>query len=327
MTHGAPVIVRPAAKADIPGVLRLISPDAACPLTAGDYRARLADGQYRPEWTWLAECPGSAGGDDGPRAAGIWWGRPGDAVPEALDALFTDARVPRAERAALCGRLLAAAHRAFNPVSRTVPAFHLFLPPDWRARRDVITALRWRWEAALGAGLTEELERVRFEWTIASGVPGPSNRLRFRPEPDDDAFAGLFARTLADTLDATSKKAADAVGAAAQARADVAFYRDKMLGRREWWRVAETSDGEPAGFTVPSRNSDHAVVGYIGVLPGHRGHGYIDDILAETTRILVAEADADVIRADTDLANRPMAAAFGRAGYRDFARRVVLSAP
>jgi RimJ/RimL family protein N-acetyltransferase len=320
------VTFRPATGSDVPGLLKLIEPDPACPLTAGDYRARLADGQYRPEWTWLAEHADDGAGKP-PLAAGVWWGRPDGAAPETLDALFTGARVPREERAALGGRLLAAAHRAFNPVSRTVPGFHLFLPPDWRARRDVVTALRWRWEAALAAGLTDELERLRFEWTIASGVLAPSGRLRFRPEPDDEAFAGLFARTLAGTLDATSKKAADAVGALAQARADVAFYRDKMLGRREWWRVAETADGEPAGFTVPSRNSDRAVVGYIGVLPGHRGHGYIDDILAETTRILLTEAGADVIRADTDLANRPMAAAFERAGYREFARRVVLSAP
>ena len=128
-------------------------------------------------------------------------------------------------------------------------------------------------------------------------------------------------------VSATSKKTADAVGAAAQAAADVAFYRDKMLGHRDWWRVAETCDGEPVGFTVPSRNSDHPVVGYLGVLPEHRGHGYIDDILAETTRILAAAADAKVIHADTDLANRPMAAAFERAGYQNFGHRVVLSAP
>lgn len=38
-------------------------------------------------------------------------------------------------------------------------------------------------------------------------------------------------------------------------------------------------------------------------------------------------AGADTIEADTDLANQPMAAAFDRAGYRTFARRVVLSTP
>jgi RimJ/RimL family protein N-acetyltransferase len=43
--------------------------------------------------------------------------------------------------------------------------------------------------------------------------------------------------------------------------------------------------------------------------------------------VLVAQAGADIVQADTDLDNQPMAAAFERAGYRNFARRVVLSAP
>jgi RimJ/RimL family protein N-acetyltransferase len=63
------------------------------------------------------------------------------------------------------------------------------------------------------------------------------------------------------------------------------------------------------------------------VLPEHRGHGYGDDIVGEIIRVLVAGADARTIRADTDLANRPMAAAFERAGFREIGRRLVLSAP
>jgi RimJ/RimL family protein N-acetyltransferase len=100
-----------------------------------------------------------------------------------------------------------------------------------------------------------------------------------------------------------------------------------MPGDRGWWFTASTPGGQPVGFGVPSRNSEVPVVGYLGVLPEHRGYGYIDDILAELTRILAAEAQADVIHADTDLTNGPMAAAFERAGYRNTARRVVLSAP
>ena len=74
--------------------------------------------------------------------------------------------------------------------------------------------------------------------------------------------------------------------------------------------------GEVAGFGVPSRNTEFPVVGYLGVLPEHRGRGYVDEILAEITRILVADAGATTIHADTDLENRPMAAAFERCGYR-----------
>ncbi|CAM5479451.1 N-acetyltransferase [Streptomyces spiroverticillatus] len=66
-------------------------------------------------------------------------------------------------------------------------------------------------------------------------------------------------------------------------------------------------------------------VGYLGVLPGHRGKGYVDEILAEITAVLAAQPGAGEVRADTDLGNRPMAAAFERAGYRHFRSRVVLS--
>jgi RimJ/RimL family protein N-acetyltransferase len=55
------------------------------------------------------------------------------------------------------------------------------------------------------------------------------------------------------------------------------------------------------------------------VLPGHRGKGYVDEILAEGTRVPTAE-DVPRIRASTDLGNLPMARAFARAGYVDLER-------
>jgi RimJ/RimL family protein N-acetyltransferase len=318
------VIVRAATGSDLTRFAPLIIPDPASPMTISDYRVRVAYREYRPEWTWIAETSSA-----GPvLAAGIWWGRSGELAPETLDGLFTHGSLSRDERPTVAGALIAAAHQTFAAARGGIaPDFHLMLPGDWRARRDVMTALSWRWQAALSAGLTDELERLRFEWTLASGPPPKSGRLTFRAEPDDEVFAGLFRRVLAGSLDATSRKTADAVGAATQARLDVAFYRDKMHGDRAWWRVAEAPDGEAVGFGVPSRNADVPVVGYLGVLPQHRGHGYVDDILAEITRVLLAEAGADTIHADTDLANQPMAAAFERAGYRNFARRLVLSAP
>ena len=57
----------------------------------------------------------------------------------------------------------------------------------------------------------------------------------------------------------------------------------------------------PRRVVIPARNSYHPIIGYIGVLPAHRGNGYIDDLLAEGTRILAAH-DVPRIRAATDLA-------------------------
>ncbi len=90
---------------------------------------------------------------------------------------------------------------------------------------------------------------------------------------------------------------------------------------REWWRIALRPDGDPVGFVIPARNSYHPIIAYIGVLPAHRGNGYIDDLLAEGTRILAAH-DVPRIRAATDLGNVPMARAFQRAGYVNFEREI-----
>jgi RimJ/RimL family protein N-acetyltransferase len=322
------VIYRPVAPADLDKLRALLVADPACPLNARHFQIRFDNGEYRPEWSWIAEEPGAP-----PAAAAIWWGTPRDVLPAALDGLFAGVLAGSApeihadENVRLAAPLLAAAHEAYAAAGLTKPPdFHMFLPPDWRDRPDVMSAANWRLDAARRAGLTDQLERLRFEWTPAAGVPRPSGRLRFRPEADDAVFVELFDRTLSGTLDATSRREAEASGSRAQAASDVVFYRERMNGQRSWWRVAETASGEIAGFGIPSQNTEVPVVGYLGVVPEHRGHGYVDEILAEVTRVLVAETGAKTIHADTDLENRPMAAAFERAGYRIIGRRLVLSA-
>ncbi|MFI0977170.1 GNAT family N-acetyltransferase [Streptomyces sp. NPDC021093] len=328
------MIHRSIVESDLDRFLPLLVADPASTLTADLYRAKLADGQYRPEWTWIAEDPSGVPSGGVPLAVAVWWGNRGEPTPGALDAVYVHESVGSpAQRTALAAELLTSAHAAYARDGAAVPpAFHIFLPGDWRERPDVVAALEWRREVARHAGLPRSLERLRYEWTPAAGVSAPtsgpplSGRLRFSAEPDDEVFVDLFRRVLEDTLDATTRRAAEQVGTAQQARADVEFYRDHMLGDRSWWRVARTPEGEAVGFGLPSRNNGGPVVGYLGVLPEHRGRGYVDEILAEITRILVAETDPAHIRSDTDLTNTPTAAAMERAGYRNFARRLVLSA-
>jgi GNAT superfamily N-acetyltransferase len=317
------MIVRPADRSDLDSVISLLGSESAGAPTAGQLRKRLAADEYRAEWIWLAQDEASGR----PAGAAIWWGTPEDAVPAALDGLVAAGPADPARDAEMGAGLLAAGHHAFAIAGLArPPAYHLSLPVGWRDRPDVVAAVQWREEAARRAGLTAALERIRYEWTAQDSLPGSAEQLRFRAEDDDEVFVGLFRQVLAGSLDATSTGKAEQVGADAQARGDVAFYRDSMLGDRSWWRVASTPDGALAGFGIPSRNSEQPVVGYLGVLPEYRGRGYADEILAEITRVLVSEAAATVIRADTDLANRPMATAFDRAGYTEAGRVLVLSA-
>jgi RimJ/RimL family protein N-acetyltransferase len=336
------VTFRPSTEADLDRVLPLIRRDGACPLSAERYRAHLDDGQYSHSRTWIAVDdidygghPSGGGSDlngvDGGAvlAAAIWWAAPNSSSPAALDAVYVHESVGTGEpRVEIAAALLGAAHQAFADrfALSDPPAYHVFVPGDWREQPAVADALAWRRAAIERAGLTSMLERLRFEWTPEDGLTEPDHDLRFRPEPDDEVFVDLFSRTLTGSLDSASTRAAAQMGAARQAREDLAHLRDRMLGERSWWRVAVGRDGEPVGFGIPARNPTVPVVGYLGVLPEHRGHGYVDAILAEITRILVEHAGATTVRADTDLANKPMADAFLRVGYRNHARRLVFSA-
>ena len=307
----------------------LLVADPASPLAAEQFRIRFDSGEYRPEWSWIAE---EEPGEDAVALA-IWWGTAREKLPAALDGLYV-ANTAGSRQAAgadyrvgLVAWLLTAGHETLAAAGlKRPPDFHLLLPADWRNRTDVAGAVSWRLDAARRAGLTNMLERFRYEWTSTAGMPHARGLLTFREEDHDDLFVELFSRVLTGTLDATSRKEAAVSGARTQARQDVRFYREHMTGERSWWRVAQTSSGELAGFGIPSRNTEVPVVGYLGVLPEHRGHGYVDEILAEITRVLVAEAGATKIRADTDLENQPMAAAFQRADYQNVGRRLVLSA-
>jgi hypothetical protein len=84
--------------------------------------------------------------------------------------------------------------------------------------------------------------------------------------------------------------------------------------------------GEGGGEGAGGDGSAEAAgaVGGAGDLEPRQGYG--DDLLAEITHQLV-ELGAEQIRFDTDLTNKPMAASFDRAGYRNIAVRIVASHP
>jgi RimJ/RimL family protein N-acetyltransferase len=256
------------------------------------YSDMAARGEYRPEWTWIALRNGTV------VARAAWWGGPDDHAPSALDWFdFTDT--------AAAVQLLRAA-----PL-RT--EYSLRLPAGWRDDPAVSRAAEDRIAAAQKAGLTFLVERYRYRWTPQCGVPADPGRLEFRPEPDDAVILDVFRRVHSSTLDAHARRIIAASGLDAAARDDLDILR-WMPSPREWWRLAYTPDGDLAGLAVPCRNYSDPVIGYIAVVPDQRGHGYAYDLLAEATRMLVAEG-ADRIVASTDVGNTPMAVTFAKAGY------------
>ncbi|MFE5770254.1 GNAT family N-acetyltransferase [Streptomyces sp. NPDC056485] len=302
-----------AATADPAGIDRALAYPADGPvgaLSAEKIREELAGNRFRPEWTWFAE-------DEDGEVLGraLWWGRADSERPIALDCL--QVRESVADPAALAAALLAAGHAAFG----NLPLYNISLPAGWRTRPDLVEAVGWRQKAAYGAGLTREIERLRYEWTPAAGTAEPTGRLVFR-EGTDEEFLDAFARLSAGSLDLHTQNELRSMDAERLARADVDFYLD-CPGERSWWRLAELPDGTLAGMAIPSATPYHRNVGYLGVVPEQRGRGLIDEVLAEITRFH-ADAGAERITATTDTVNSPMAAAFDRAGYEVTEIRLVL---
>ncbi|MEU6200468.1 GNAT family N-acetyltransferase [Streptomyces sp. NPDC047061] len=275
----------------------------------------LAVGRRRPEWMWVALR------GDRLLARAAWWSRAGSDTPLILDVLDIDDNAADSDHRDIGVRLLHTAMAATLPNGSRPPEYSRFVPPDWRENTVTGQAVEDRMTVLERAGARLFVERLRLEWRPESPVPRPTERLAFRPIRDARELVALMTSVLDGTLDAHGRD--DLTRMSAQ-EAAVKHYEDELArytSPRDWWRIATLPDGEPVGFVLPAHNGYNAIIAYIAVLPTHRGNGYIDDLLAEGTRIL-AEQDVPHIRASTDLGNVPMANAFQRAGYVNFGREI-----
>ncbi|WP_406144972.1 GNAT family N-acetyltransferase [Streptomyces sp. NBC_01012] len=274
----------------------------------------LATGRRRPEWMWVAVR--------GDRVVGrlSWWTGQEGGDPQFLDFFDLDDTLPEPERGAIGLELVEQATAAVVPAGAARPEYGRYVPPDWHedpAVREVVEA-RIRVMEASGARLL--VERLRLEWRAGTPVPEDTGRLVFREVTGREDLVALMTPVMEGTLDAHGQQ--DLASGLSAREAAEKHYDEEFAGLRtprDWWRVAALPSGEPVGFVVPARNNYHPMIAYIGVLPAHRGHGYIDDILAEGTRVLAAQ-DVERIRAATDLGNVPMAKSFERLGYVNFER-------
>jgi RimJ/RimL family protein N-acetyltransferase len=268
-----------------------------------------------PEWMWVALR------GDRLLARVAWWGRGRDDTPSALDVLdVVDVDVDL-DRVDIMTALLTVALAEVVPTGSRPPEYGRFVVPDWRDHEATARGITERMAAVERTGARFLVERLRFEWHPAKPVAPPSGRLTFRSAAGNEEILGLMTVALDGTLDVHSRHDLTQMSAR---EAAVRHFEGELIGYkspRDWWRVAMLPDGDPVGFVMPARNDYNAIMAYIAVLPGHRGNGYIDEILAEGTRILAVQ-DVPRIRASTDLDNLPMAMAFERAGWVNFQRSI-----
>ncbi|UKD59288.1 GNAT family N-acetyltransferase [Amycolatopsis sp. FU40] len=172
---------------------------------------------------------------------------------------------------------------------RTAMAEILPQTPDWREKAETRSVVEDRMTAFEQTGARLLAERLRFERRQGTPVAPPQKRLVFRKIRGEDEVLDLMTRVLDGTLDAHSR---DDLARMSAREAAIRHYEDELAhdrSLRDWWRVAALPDGTPVGFVTPARNDYHPVIGYLAVLPEHRGNGYLDEILAEGTRILAAQ--------------------------------------
>jgi RimJ/RimL family protein N-acetyltransferase len=269
----------------------------------------LAAGRRRPEWLWLA-----LRGDRVVARAG-WWSRPGDQHPLLMDIFDIDDDTDDGVR------LLRTALPAVVPAGATPPEYNRFLPPDWRDDHHNRQAVEDRMGALERVGAKLFVERLRLEFRPGTPVPEPSERLTFRPVRNPDELIELMTLVLDGTLDAHSRDDLTRMSPGEAAQEQYHGELERYASPHEWWRVATLPDGEPVGFVIPAHNGYNPIIAYLGVVPAHRGFGYVHDVLAEGTRLLAAE-NVPRIRAATDVGNAPMAAAFAKAGYNIFERQI-----
>ncbi|MEU0007329.1 GNAT family N-acetyltransferase [Streptomyces sp. NPDC006314] len=266
------------------------------------FREKHRQTRYRADWRRIAVRDGRT------VARAAWWGRPEDTEPLLIN--WFDVAAGEEEAGA--------------ELLRTAPwqpdELDLDLPAGWRDDPHLRAAADTRAAAARAAGYEPLVERFLYRWTPDRGLPKRPGRLVFGAEPDDAVFFDLLRRIHSVTLDAHARRAIEQGGAdqAAQEELDVFHW---MPSPRTWWQIARTPEGEPVGMHIPARNPSGPCIGFIGVVPEQRGHGYAYDLLAECTHFL-AERGAEFIAAATDQGNFPMAAHFTRVGYPVVRERV-----
>jgi RimJ/RimL family protein N-acetyltransferase len=183
-----------------------------------------------------------------------------------------------------------------------------------------------RVELLENAGFAFRRETGRFEWRGGDSpvIPG---RLSFcdLEEVGEDTFVDAMRRVSEGTLDREIREERERFGTEKAARE---FFEDARRVKHDpsWWRLAYSRpEGDLVGLVMPAEPPGFLTVFYVGVVPEMRGKGYVDDLLAAGTATLLEarrrNENEKPLRADTDVANAPMAAAFERAGWARFAGR------
>lgn len=271
----------------------------------------IDNGSTRPEWCFAVEHGAETIG----RIA-LW------SIPNRTPADFVLFDLPwdRDDIDSLAAATLDAAMETLRAHGAKHAAHMLDTPaqwPQWQTHHDIRARVLER------QGFNPRRETTRF--SLSPGQPRPTIErapIEFRalPQVGNAVFKRAMTSVTRGTFDKMTANLVTEIGA--DAETEQSFTELQQVGfDPAWWELAYDAQGFLIGLVMPTKLGKHmGTIGYIGVVPEQRGRGYIDTLLARATDTLLG-LDIQQIRADTDVRNVPMAAAFHRAGYTNFATR------
>lgn len=168
--------------------------------------------------------------------------------------------------------------------------------------------------------------KVPFVWEEPKPLIEVSPRLTFAPVTarHDDQLVSVVTSVMVSSLDASDQKRASENDLHAAVEGFLDSAREDFSYQPGWWQFGINENGDIVGFVLPVIFSGSAKEGleegtiyYLGVLPGYRGLGFANDLLAQGTRTL-QEVGVWQVFCDTAVANAPMISAFERVGYRQY---------
>ena len=162
------------------------------------------------------------------------------------------------------------------------------------------------------------IEKQGFSWADDGSRMGLPARLTFRTveEVGIDAYRDVMARCGDGSLDRNDRYYWDGCGPENWARQMTEYLVDTD---RNMWLIGYTGN-EPVGYVAVGSNENWgSTINHIGVVPDHRGNGYIDDLIAAGT-VAAREQGITTMLSDVDVENTPMMDAMRRAGHREDTR-------
>jgi len=270
----------------------------------------FAEGVSRPEWCFVIE-------DDWNRVGRIGFEvQPTMSNPTWLGAL------PEYELSAFGlnlpwrGDFLACGRHLLQAAARSLPGIPEIL--EIRTNNETHPHHRERRELLTGLGFDLFIEKQGFSWADDGSAVEVPTRLTYRTIEDAgiDTFRLVMGQCGDGSLDRNDSYYWDGSGPQnwALQMTEYASDADRMM-----WLIGYVG-GDPVGYVAVGRDEDWgATIIHIGVMPDHRGNGYIDDLIAAGTAAAQSEGITSML-SDVDVLNVPMTAAMRRAGHREDAR-------